>query len=546
MQDNRAQQSSVFCLSRKIEMSEHSAKTVGSLGPEVCGLEWQYPAQHPNTPQPDGQEGGIAVMRSGQIFGVKASRYRLPELKLVSGVHQNDIFPLQGVTSEGEIMDGQVGIEMELLSVDSSGQPATLRNNGGAVLNRELEPIIGEHPELYQYTAEIDDGPHLTTDTVPGGIVKKLRALQAAMPVGMSIDPASAWMDRVPTHEDVTDNPYVRVMVDLLGDHILNFVGHGIHEHYDVDPDYIHIAGRYMQILAPLLNAGLQAAPYMHGQLQPRLSEIFAGHKDLEPLLEVERASNQAGWYSVRYPTRSLASPSGGVSTMTHETKEEVLRYADQRLRDGVVNNVSRAYGQHGDVRLRYDLPPGRVELCVKDDPLARVETITAYMDMAWAVVGSIETYARAGQLEQLHTAFRGLFGSEVDPAEMTPLFERTHRNSLRLAKDGPQAQIEDGHGCFVPTPHLVEQLFDFCDAAAHPISHTSRMIVRGSLQSDQVRTSSTINDYYRTGTGTPADYHKVRASDLRASGMSERAILQQLTKERVQAFSGYLTLHTA
>lgn len=524
------------------------AKSVSQLGAEVEGLVWKYPEQHPDAIVPDGTEGGLAVdPETGDMYGVKHSQYRLPDIQSTPGVHAVDVFPLEGLGHERSETP-HTGIEVELLSVDASGVPYSLRAANGDPVSKSLQDLIGEHPELLRQTAEIDDGPHANPVAAANGVAQKFAMLQKAFPAGALIDPISAWMGERPTAEAITDNPYVHVMVDILGKHVLDFVGHGVHEHYDVGSENIHIVSRYLQIVAPLLNAGLQAAPYMHNQLNPRISEIFEGHSEVEAFAEIEKNSATTGWHSIRYPTRTLASSRGGVATMVHETQDDLLRFADTNLRTGFVNNVSRAYGPHMDVRPRYDLPPGRVELCVKDNPIGRLETTQAYMELTWAAVRAFEDAAEAGTsaLEKLHADYDDIFGAEGNPSEMKTLFERTHRNSIRIAKDGPTTDIEDGHGCYVPVSHQIGQLLKFVRNAGYPVAQEAENAIRASLMSDEVSPHATIQDYYRTGLGTPADYHHARANQLKEAGLNDGQIIRELARERTAAFSSYLALRTA
>lgn len=532
-------------------MSESGAKTVGESAVSVEAAEgfvWAHPEQHA-TPMPDGREGGLAVDGDGNLWGVKHPLYRLPHLRSMEGVYESDRFRLEGLGHARSDMP-HTGVEVELLSVDASGEPSSLRDNSGQPLTDALAELVGEHPELLTYTAEIDDGPHQTPREAARGVFSKFKLLQAALPQGVAIDPASAWMGERPNETAVTKNPYVAVMVQALGeDRIMDFVGHGVHEHYDIATEHIHVVARYLQLTAPLLNAGLQAAPYLHEQLEPRLSEVFSNHPDVDALREVEDEAASRSWHSVRYPTRAFASPGGGVALdMTHETMNQLLRFADVRLRDGSVNNVSRAYGPHRDVRTRYDLPPGRVEFCAKDNPLGRVETMQAYMELTWAIAKAVEDAAEQGDsaLEQLHANFADLFGREANPTEMKPEFEKAHRNSLRLAKEGPLTMVEDGHGCFVPVRHQILRLFDLARSSGYGLSDEAQQTVLSSLRSDLVASGATFDDYYRTGVGTPADYHHRQAQRMADTGLGEKKIIKELAKGRAKAFSGYLATKAA
>jgi hypothetical protein len=397
-------------------------------------------------------------------------------------------------------------------------------------------------------TAEIDDGPHADSASALRGVLAKFQALQAAIPAGASIDPASAWMGERPGDDMITDNPYVHVMIEKLGSYIREFVGHGVHEHYDVATENIHTVARYLQLVAPLLNAGLQAAPHMHNETSPHLSEVFAAHPDVDMLREVEARSTSDTWHSVRYPTRSFASTQGGVASMTQSTAEDVMHLADRGMRDGFINNVSRAYGPHTDVRMRYDLAPGRVELCAKDNPLGRLETTAAYMDLTWAFIRAVEDVSERGSsaVEQMHENYDELFGRDPNPTEMSALFERTHRNSMMIAKDGPSAFLEDANGFSTSVGHQMGHLIKFVKDAGYPVDQASVNVIYSSLLSANVGPNATLAEYYATGVGTPADYHHRRTEAMKAAGMSDERIVRTLSQERTAAFGNYLTSHAA
>lgn len=521
-------------------MSTNAAKAVGELGPEIEGLTWVFPEQHPDAARPYGTEGGVAIAPDGMMAGIKGPEYRLEEFRTQTGVHEKDVVWLKGLRHERS--DPLVGIELELMSVDRSGEPVPVWDSDGKASTTDLDNMIGDHPELFTHTAEVEAGPYENTADLAIGAIKRMQQLHRALPKGAFIDPASAWMTEVPEKKHISNDPYVHLMTELLGPQIKDFIGHGIHTHYDVAPENILTVARYLQLVSHLLNpAG--GAPYMHGLLEPPVGEIFDFHSDVDAVKSVEATSPNKSWYSVRYPVRYLASSAGGVAVITQVDQDDVLRLADTNLQSGFISNVSRASGPHRDVRFRYDLAPGRVEFCASDNPIGRMETVQAYTALTWALVETIQDTNEQGDtaLEKLHIEYGDLFGSTVDPTEMTPAFERTHRNSIRLGKNGPQTYIENGYGRYIPAHHQMRRLFELVEAGGYPLDPQSQATIELSLRSDLVRRGATFDDYYRTGVGTPADIHHRRAAAMQEAGLSEKAIMRRLSEERVAAFHRYL-----
>jgi hypothetical protein len=526
-------------------MPDAQFKTTEHVDPanRLDGLTWEYPEQHIGDDIATTPNGGLVRDGDRVLHGVKANNYRLPEDRNVEGKYPGDVFRLKGLNSaEGQAV---AGYEMELPTYDKSGKPFRLWNEEGQPISDKLAKMIGEHPELWVHTAEIETAdPHSTSTEAATELYLAVRNLFDALPEGVMLDPISAWMDRKPTTEDTTPKPYVGVMIEALGEHILNFVGHGIHEHYDVDPEHILFVAQYLQMLAPYLNAGLQSAPYMHGDLDPRLSEIFETHSDVELLREIEKESNSPAWASVRYATRYFGSSAGGVRPNAHSSRDEFMRFADRKLRDGEVNNVSRADGPHGDVRQRFDLAPGRVELCVKDNPMGNIQVLKAYMDLTWGVINSLVEVSQMGDegRNKLHSAFADLFGDKEDPSDMATVYERVHRNSLVIAKNGPHTTVQDSKGNRVDVRHQVERVMDFVKTYKGAIPEESAQIIRATLGDPrELKIGSTPADYYRTNYATPADYIKLAVQTYIEAGMTPESALMQAKIDRMNAFSAYI-----
>lgn len=517
---------------------------------------WLFPETHAGLPF-DGP-GMVATTDRGstQFVAVKHPKYR-PYQEQAPGTFSGDCISLTtAIQDEPYAMgsDRLQGVEAELNIVDPEGEPFDLYPNGQPLPAAGLE----DHPELLRNTFETDGAPSSTSAGAYDNVMRSVRDISKDLEAFDGwIDPASARMQDAPTAEDITPNPYVNVMVKILGDRVLKFIGVGIHEHHDLHVGYGPLVAGYLRLLAPYLNLGLQAAPFGFGEQTPRLGEILGS----DEIAQYDGKQPQ----SVRYPTRFAASPNGGVGLMlAHDNLSAALFHADQQLTAGEVSNPARHYGSHADVRVRYDAPsetkldhPGRIELCVKDTAALRAETLQAYGELSRAVLLQLERAAAEGEggLTRLHQDFPGLFGTNYDTTALaTKQLPRTHQNALSIAYNGADAILIDGVGKKTTARDQFRDLVRFATRDNMPLPVTvvktlksslapTRMVEAKALAFKDDQGLPSLAGYYETGTGTAAQWMIVRSVAATALGMTPEDNMRSGTQDRTSAFKQYLTL---
>lgn len=516
-------------------------------------LSWHSPENHARNP---GEEPGIVrvgVNGNSRYVALKHRQYR-PEAQSDPALYDGDVVELTSqIGAEPYVVadSRQVGTEAELNIVDADGNPFDLYANPETA----NDPYLLAHPELWRNTAEVDGPPetsatkahHLLAET----IAKKASDYERS---GGYIDPASARVQDRPTTEDMSPNPYVLNVVGILGGQIGKFIGTGIHEHYDLHVEYSPVVSRYLRTLAPYLNVGLHAAPFGFGETRPELGEIL----DSDELRKYDGQKIS----SLRYLTRFVASPNGGAGErVAHDSLADALSHADQRMRDGHVNNPARHLGSHADVRSRYDTPGadldhlGRLELCVKDTGALRERTLAAYSELSNAVIHLLEQVAAGGEqaIHQLHRDFPKLFGASYkDGTEYGKTqIDITHQNSVAMAYDGSEATVIDGTGAQTGVYAQMQEVVRLADSYKPLSSDVKRTIAHSLVTAEQARGVMqrykdenglpTLEGYYLSGVGTASQWMQERATAAQEAGMSGSDIMRDGTMDRVRSFGKYL-----
>lgn len=443
------------------------------------------------------------------------------------------------------------GTEGELNAVDDDGNAKSVYHGG--------KPLLPHHSaELYSSTFEASGDPE---PTMQGSYVSLFRKITEAYVVlrkaGGHFDPAAARMQDIPSERDISPNDYVRAIVPTLGDLIQMFIGAGVHEHFGVHAGLLPpVTGKYLRVLAPYLNIGLQAAPHAFGELTPRLGE----------LLEQGELKHHDGDqpHSVRYLTRFATSPNGGIGLpVVHATVGEALSHADTMLRDGQISNPARHLGSHADVRSRYDAPKedpdcaGRAELCVKDTAAYRLPTLQAYGELAAACVLQLERAALAGEkgLAWLHQDFPELFGPTLgNEIFATKQLLRTHDNSVEIAYGGADTFVIDGVGATTRAAKQLRRVQRFAEQGAPALGERTKRTINNSLVPEHVvediarRRESldehglpTLSQFYRTGYGTAAQWMILRARAAEEMGLKGQDAMRLGTQDRSRSFGQYL-----
>lgn len=496
---------------------------------------------------------GILVRNNGtssRAIAVKAPCFRPAGTRYVEGSYEADVVPIVNAIFEEPKPIGNrrlKGVEVELQTVDADGQPADLHPS-----DTPIDESLGRHPELFRSIWETDYGPDEDVGRLYAGVRKEISRIASILSWhDLHIDPASARMQDRPGKNDITPNAYVQTMAELFGEGIHKLLGTGIHEHYDVHVGYSPIVARYLRVLAPYLNAGLQAAPFAFGEHTPHLGEIL----DNDELRQYDGTQP----HSVRYLIRFAAiENNGGVGLrVVHDTLDEALEDAHRQLQRGYISNPARLHGAHADVRSRFDPPspdmldhPGRLELCVKDTGALRFETLEAYCRLASAVVDVLEEVATGGEqaVAQLHQEFPQLFGTNYDKQTFgTVQLDRTHRNSVAIAYHGNDAMVENGLGITVPLARHFGQVLRFVQGrlALKQIAtlHDSLLSPDALPQTYKKYTDKqglpSLTGYYATGKGTAADWMIARNEAMVAQGLrSEQDRMRNGTQDRMQAIA--------
>jgi hypothetical protein len=517
---------------------------------------WLLPG-HAGTPALDP---GLIELRNDAGAGpvaVKHPRYRThPELRRLPGVYTGDCIRLVNSIYEAPYPVGYGrlhGVEVELNSVeDDSGKPFNLYPNDIPL----PIPGLAEHPELYRNTLETDGEPKNSTSAAYDSVADSIAGAEDGLePFGALIDPASARMQDVPGPEDVSPNPYVQTMYDVLGPQILKFLATGVHEHWDMHVGLLPVVTRYLRVLGPYLNLGLLAAPFGFGEQTPRLGEIL-DHDDLRPYDGQQP-------HSVRYPVRFGASPDGGVGLLVaHSTLPSALAHADQELAAGRVSNPARHYGSHSDVRPRYDVPsarklwhPGRVELCVKDTAALRFETLKAYGELTRAVLEQLERVAMEGEagIARLHRDFPQLFGPAYkDDTFAAQQLARAHQNSIAISYSGADAEVTNGVGRKVVARDQLNEVVRFATqngitlprSVLHHLFKSTRSAERIEPTMRQFKDQHglpSLIGYYITGMGTAAQWMIGRSRAAAERGITPTNNMRLGTLDRAHSFKRYL-----
>ncbi len=266
---------------------------------------------------------------------------------------------------------------------------------------------------------------------------------------------------------------------------------------------------------------------------------------------------------SIRYLTRFAASDGGVGRRVVHSTPCEALVHADRELQGGAINHPARLYGTHADVRLRVDPPseslehPGRLELCVKDTGALRLETLVAYGELARAVINRLEMAAVGGEgaIEQLHRDFPRLFGRVYDPDVFAyAQLDQAHRNSVDIAYNGPEAEIENAEGRRVSARQHFREVVCLAESGGITLSAATKKVLANSLATEaEVRRAAkrhldvnglpSLSGYYETGIGTSAAWMILRAAaHQEICGQSEARVMRDGTVNRSRSFGKYIT----
>lgn len=479
---------------------------------------WLYPDQH-TLPPLISDESGIVVITDfgGNTYYAnrRHNKFR-PSEGEPNTTYESDITPFVDEVRDthnpsgppnksGRLYVHNIGEEFEGFTTEDGRSSSFYDSNG-----KPIAPGLDDHPELWNSQAETAGMPHrsakLAVESLWHMVVKMRTNLNK---VGLDLDPISAIMSRVGS-ADYTNHLYVKLMTDLYPD-LEKFIIGGIHQHHEVPAAYLAFVSNYLRILAPYITMGMHSAPHGYGEFNPNLVPILGKN-------ELQEHNGNEPISSLRYAARAYASDGGVGRFISIVEPDSLLRDADRQVRDGVVSSAPRVFGNHADVRVRWDSPTedrdacvGRIEFCGADSPMMRTETLTAYTELTARLIDRLSALASDPErgISILHTKYPNLFGKSTDCAEM---LHKTHENSIKLGYG--EADIINGYGKRVNArQHFAEIIVFATNDGRNPLSpDTIDTLKRSLMTAEEVLANATPSNkgknpyehYILTGHGTP------------------------------------------
>lgn len=361
--------------------------------------------------------------------------------------------------------------------------------------------------------------------------------------------PLSAFPHRKLNEKDVNENPYVqRIAHEFMGwDRVKNFIGASFQVHVEMFDSEVGLKSiDYLQQITPLLLAISSGSPFMNGKL--RLSQ-----EDNEFM-----AQESSVWQSVRYPTRVIGSPSGGViQRPVPESIEEYFKDAHEMLKDGSIPSPARVLGHHVDFRFRPDLGPnGTIELAVADSFLAHPKKLAAFSAIFKSIAYKVQALIQSGQSDKIPS---NLFSHTLTSEKL----EQLHQDSLSVSQYGLNATISTPDGSTntarnqyntllvwaikaddsIGFPELPKGVVNELTASSHEMPDDSLKVWtfdNGNKIYDP-KSSNFIKGFYETGSGTGSDWLIRRAQQIISEGKSEEDAIKITSTELSGAFHQYV-----
>jgi len=531
------------------------------------GERFQFPPDlHPYSPETDfRQDGGLLASQSGvPVSFVRGPFWRAEENDPT--VRQDDVHPLfrrreQENLSLLRITDVDVGGELEtywwtpsgraflVMAADSPVKQALIDyNNGSPIRFIEEQDMYGVWPEEIAFSAELAQFClELNFDHSPDSLargIQQLKVLQTLAKIGLEngafMIPVSSFPHRPLSQEDVNENPYVRrIALEYMGwENVRLFVGASWQTHSEmITLETALKATNYLQQIAPIIHALTLSGPFIDGN-------IFLSDRNLTGMGE-----NPDIWHSVRYLTRYLGSPSGGVlREPLPETEREFWQRANDLLRTGEIPTPARTGGHHTDFRLRPDIPPnGTIEVAFMDTAGAHPAKILALQELLRVVSWKLQMAALSAREEELPE----LLFSSLTPERL----RETHHASIAVSQRGIEAEMKAADGCSYPVKYLWEQLIAWVNQAVPewdfyglPAGITEEL--NKSAQVVDIKTLKQYEDrqglvssrgFYETGRGTLSQWLLARAFQLTEIGQSEQEAVINCMTELGSAYYAFL-----
>jgi hypothetical protein len=434
-------------------------------------------------------------------------------------------------------------------------------------LNGEAKKI-GFSDELIKSCIELNFHHSPNPEETAKSMARALRTLaQGVEQQGWLLIPTASLSHKPLSPEDTNQNPYVqRIAKGYMGwENVQHFTGSSWQVHVEmVDLKSSLKAINLYQQVSPLLYGLSLAGPFIHGQTDPNLKDIYLGGEKSQERLEdgeTYEALNSKSWLSIRYPARWRGSPSGGVFTEpAPEDPQEFFAKAEAGLRDNQADSPTnipspaRTMGHHRD-RIRIDIKEhGTLEISNQDTYGGHVPKLAANQEFTRVLIWKLQVFAREDRLDELGQAYPELFNYPVTPESL----RQTHLASIEVAKHGMDSQINGADGITHPARELFYQLMNFVN---EPLSipdegidyqglpqGINRELYNSSLNPEDIFASYTdqqgitsARGFYESGVGTLSHWMKRRAYELMDKGVSSEEAIKDTMGDLGKSYHQHL-----
>ena len=378
------------------------------------------------------------------------------------------------------------------------------------------------------------------------GLKKAVTVIEQTTPA--FILPLSALPHRKLNPGDVNEHEYVqRIAHEFMGwENVRQFIGASFQVHVEMFDSEVGLESiDHLQQITPLLLSVSTGSPFMNGKLS------LSG--------EDNSFMNQSSvWKSVRYPTRVVGSPSGGVNQRpVPESIQKYFASAHEMLKDGSIPSPARVLGHHTSFRFRPDIKPkGTIELATPDSFMAHPKKMTAFSTLFKSVVYKVQALIHSNQHDKIPS---NLFKLKLTTQDL----ERLHQDSLSVSQHGLDAVISTPSGSEKTAREQYSELLNWASQADDSIGFPGlpkgvvNELVCSSIQmpdydlelwtfndGEEVydpKSSDFLSGFYETGMGTGSDWLIRRAQQLISEGKSEEDAIRITSTELSKAFHKYI-----
>lgn len=550
--------------------TEQGSELHGGVGHKLMtkGAEFRLPLDAQPFDGADFNHQGGLITQNGRITHFAKGPFWRPQ-KNEPVIREKDVSPLFRREKENGpvgLKEIDVGGELEIFFWDGSeAYPVMAKNsplvqklqeynNNGANENGGAIHFIGESDYSGTWPDEIAYSPELClsvlevnhehkTDAEKRG-QRQLKTLQIiteeAEKLGVYAAPISAFSHRPLEKKDTHPDPYVqRIAMEFMGwENVRFFVGNSYQVHCEmITLESALAATNYFQQITPIIHALTLAGPFLDGQ-------VYLSGKNLPGIGE---APTQ--WQSVRYLTRVVGSPSGGVMKQPLPEKEsDFWELASDLLKNGEIPSPARTPGHHRDFRVRPDIPPyGTIEIAFMDtagaDPLRMLALQELLRVCSWKLQRTV--------LENREDELPKSLFKQLEEKRL----QEIHQASISVSKDGIDAQMIGANGKVYSTQELWQRLADWVNEPVpewgyhglpsgilESLNNSAQVVSKETLDKFQDKEGHTsVYGFYKTGKGTLSQWLLKRARQLLDSGLSEKDAVTDCLNDLGRSYHYYL-----